>query len=107
MNEPGEPPSGSITTAAGSVPGMGLLRRLLERLNREDEDRGEPDPDEFVLVDVRQLTDGPLMTAAIEGAGIDARRIDSFDPVTGMTRCQIFVPRHAADEALAIVADFS
>jgi hypothetical protein len=82
---------------------MGLLRRLLGRLEQGEEPPA--DPDEFVLVDVRQLTDGPLVAAAIEGAGITARRIDSFDPVTGITRCQIFVRRRAAEEALAIVAD--
>jgi hypothetical protein len=84
---------------------MGLIRRLLERLDRGEE--RPADPDEFVLVDIRQITDGPLIAAAIEGAGINARRFDSFDPVTGMTQCQIFVPRHAADEALSIVADWS
>jgi hypothetical protein len=83
---------------------MGLLRRLLESWGREQDDT-PADPDEFVLVDVRELTEGPFAAATLEGAGIAARRIDSFDPVTGMTRCQIFVPRHAADEALVVLKD--
>jgi hypothetical protein len=83
---------------------MGLLRRLLESWGREDDD-SPADPDELVLVGVRQLTEGPLAAAALEGAGITARRIDSHDPVTGMTTCQIFVPRHAADEALTILEE--
>jgi hypothetical protein len=81
---------------------MALLRRLLERFDREET---PADPNEPVVVDVRSLMEGPLVAAALEGAGINCRRIDSFDPVTGITRCQIFVARRSADDALAVLAD--
>lgn len=85
---------------------MGLLRRLLEGWGRDEAESGRPaDPEEFVLVDVRELMDGPFASATLEGAGIATRRIDAFDPVTGLTRCQIFVRRHAADEALTILQE--
>lgn len=81
---------------------MALLRRLLARFDREEP---SVDPNEPVVVDVRSLMEGPMVAAALEGAGISCRRVDAFDPVTGITRCQIFVARRSADEALAIVAE--
>jgi hypothetical protein len=47
---------------------VGLLQRLRERIDPPQ----EPDPDEWVVVAVVPVAEGPLVQSAIEGAGIDA-----------------------------------
>jgi hypothetical protein len=62
----------------------------------------EPDPDELVELETASVADAPLIVAALEAEGIGARSVESFDPVTAVTRTKVVVRR--ADLPAAIDA---
>jgi len=81
---------------------VGLWRSFVRLLSR-----GEPpdlDPDELVEVGVVHLHEGPLLIAQLEGEGIEAVGIESYDIATRVrNRMRIMVRRRDVERASRVV----
>jgi hypothetical protein len=60
----------------------------------------EPDPNGLVEVETATLANAPIMIAALQDEGIAASSVESFDPVTAITRTRIMVRRSDLPAAL-------
>jgi hypothetical protein len=79
---------------------VGAKQWLVDLLSRGQ--APEPDPDELVELETAALADGPLIVAALEREGIRATSVESFDPVTALTRARVTVRRADLPAAIEV-----
>ena len=61
------------------------------------------DPDEMVVVETVQATNGPIIVEALRDAGIEAVAVEAFDAVTARHAVQMKVPRRQVREATEVL----